>query len=115
VPVSFAEISQATALCEIVTMSDDIVPDVSLGTHFFSEIVETEMLYLALFPHHEGNRLDESRLLEAPNQLLHFVPDATPDQQQVIRVISVSETPNRRLILNANTLKQRVVCYCETR
>lgn len=113
VPVSFAEISQATALCEIVTMSDEIVPDVSLGTHFFSEIVETEMLYLALFPHHEGNHLDETSLLNAPNQLPDFIPEATPDQQQALRVISVSETPNRRLILNANTLKQQVVCYYE--
>jgi len=50
VPVSFAEINTISALCEIVAMREDLVPDVSLGTHFFNELVEMDILYLALFP-----------------------------------------------------------------
>ena len=55
VPVHFAEINTVSVLCEIVAMRDDLVPDVSLGTHFFNDLVENDMLYLALFPKREGN------------------------------------------------------------
>ncbi len=55
VPVSFAEISRVTALCEIIEMREGLVPDVSLGTHFFNDLVEMQVLYLALIPGKEGN------------------------------------------------------------
>jgi len=40
VPVSFAEIDTVSVLCEIVAMRENLVPDVSLGTHFFNDLVE---------------------------------------------------------------------------
>jgi pyruvate,water dikinase len=54
------------------------VPDVSLGTHFLSELVEMDVLYFALFPRREGNRLDEAWLTSAPNRLAEFDRDASP-------------------------------------
>ncbi len=59
VPVSFGEISAASVLCEIVAMREGLVPDVSLGTHFFNELVEFDMLYVGLFPGREGNFVNE--------------------------------------------------------
>jgi len=50
VPVSFNEIDRVSVLCEIVAMRDDLIPDVSLGTHFFNDLVEMDILYLAVFP-----------------------------------------------------------------
>ncbi|MCM2333886.1 MAG: PEP/pyruvate-binding domain-containing protein, partial [Anaeromyxobacteraceae bacterium] len=44
VPVSFAEIQRVSALCEIMRLGD-VVPDVSLGSHFFNDLVEESMLY----------------------------------------------------------------------
>ena len=35
-----SEISRAAVVCEIVAMRENLVPDVSLGTHFFNELVE---------------------------------------------------------------------------
>lgn len=54
VPVSFAEIDTATVLCEIVAMREDLVPDVSLGTHFFNDLVEMDVLYWRSFPAERG-------------------------------------------------------------
>jgi pyruvate,water dikinase len=59
VPVRFAEINNAAVLCELVVMREGLVPDVSLGTHFFSDLVETDILYLAVFPQRQDNRLNE--------------------------------------------------------
>ncbi len=78
VPVHYSEINQMSALGEIVAMRDTLVPDVSLGTHFLSELVEMDVLYFALFPRRDENRLDEVWLTSAPNRLEELVPDAGP-------------------------------------
>ena len=62
VPVCFAEIDTVSVLCEIVAMREDLVPDVSLGTHFFNDLVEMDMLYLALFPGRQGQLLERGVL-----------------------------------------------------
>ena len=47
--------TRVSVLCEIVAMREDLVPDVSLGTHFFNDLVEMDILYLALFPGRRNN------------------------------------------------------------
>jgi len=113
VPVSFAEINTISVLCEIVAMREDLVPDVSFGTHFFNELVEQDILYLALFPGRAGNLLNEEFLRAAPNKLTKLVPDAGA-RSDVVRVIDVADLADGRVLtLNANVLNQKVVCYLE--
>jgi len=113
VPVSFAEINTVSVVCEIVAMTEDIIPDVSLGTHFFSDLVETDMLYLALFPTKEGNLLNHGFFEDAPNRLAELLPRASA-YTHVIKVIDSASLSDGRVVrLNANTLKQRVVCYLD--
>ncbi len=114
VPVSFAEIDTASVLCEIVAMREDLVPDVSLGTHFFNDLVEWDMLYLALFPGKKGNGWNRAFFENAPNRLAELMPDAAP-WAHVVRVVDFPGThaPGARLKLAANMLEQKVVCYLE--
>ncbi|NLF72298.1 MAG: pyruvate, phosphate dikinase [Candidatus Anammoximicrobium sp.] len=114
VPVSFAEIDTVSVLCEIVAMREDLIPDVSLGTHFFNDLVECDMLYLALFPGRKGNRWNRDFLESAPNRLSGLIADASR-WEHVIRVIDFPnlETPGESLKLAANSLEQKVVCYRE--
>ena len=114
VPVRFAEIDTASVLCEIVAMREDLVPDVSLGTHFFNDLVEMDMLYLALFPGREGNGWNEA-----------FFDDVAQPSGSVVarRREMVACGPRRGLAgvvlqrcgiaLNANAMTQQVVCYLE--
>ena len=76
VPVRFSEISHVTAICELMMMHEFLTPDVSLGTHFFGELVEMNILYFALFPGREGNRLNLEAVMKAPNRLAELAPDA---------------------------------------
>ena len=114
VPVSFAEISNVSVLCEIVAMRDDLVPDVSLGTHFFNELVELDLLYLALFPNRKQNVWNRQLLEQAPNRLGQLLPDAA-EWSQCVRVIDAHALPPPYNVvrLNANAFQQRVVCYLE--
>lgn len=114
VPVSFAEIDTVSVLCEIVAMREDLVPDVSLGTHFFNDLVEWDMLYLALFPGKKGNGWNREFFENAPNRLAELMPDAA-SWAHVVRVIDFpgSQSPGAALKLAANSLEQKVVCYLE--
>ncbi len=114
IPVSFSEINSVSVLCEIVAMREDLVPDCSFGTHFFSELVEMEMLYMALLPSHEGNFLSERFFERTPSVLTRLIPEAK-ELEPIVRVIDVAELPSGRLVkLHADTLRQRLVCYLET-
>lgn len=67
VPVRAGRIACASAVCEIMAMHGGLIPDVSLGTHFFNDLVEHELLYLACFPGKTGNVFDEDWLMAEPS------------------------------------------------
>jgi len=50
VKVTYADISHSKALVEIAVRKGSFVPEVSYGTHFFQELVEEGIFYLALYP-----------------------------------------------------------------
>jgi hypothetical protein len=63
VPTSFAEIQRVSAICEIVRTGMKVVPDVSLGSHFFNDLVESSLLYLAVYPERPGYRLNRKSVV----------------------------------------------------
>jgi pyruvate,water dikinase len=111
VPVSFAEINTVSILCEIVGMQGDVVPDVSLGTHFFNDLVEANMLYLAVYYRKKGNSLNEEFFERKENRLATLLPEDA-HWADVVRVIDIPEASGRRAVyLNANSPGQRAICY----
>ncbi len=113
VPTHFSEIDRVHAIIEIVTDAGSTVPDVSLGTHFFNELVEADILYLALTPDGEHGWIHEALLEAAPNRLSQLLPNDA-GWSEVLRVIDPREaTPPLAFTLNASAPQQRVVCYQE--
>jgi hypothetical protein len=113
VPVAFAEIDTVTILCECALMHEGLIPDVSLGTHFFNDIVELNMLYLAIYPERPGHILNRAFLESAHNALPNLLPDAA-GWENAVRVIDSSVLPKgSRLYLSANTYQQEGVCFLE--
>jgi hypothetical protein len=88
VPVCFAEISRMSVVCELVTMREGFSPDVSLGTHFLSNLVESNILYTALFPERAETLLREEFFLSRPNRLQDLLP-AESRLKDVVRVIDL--------------------------
>ena len=111
VPVSFAEIQRVSVLCEIMRIGD-VVPDVSLGSHFFNDLVEESMLYVALYPAHPGHLLDEPRLRGEPNLLASLLPD-DGRMAGVIRVVDFTSKDGQLLWLNCDCVRQEAVGFLE--
>jgi pyruvate,water dikinase len=112
IPARFADINTVSVLVEIVAMRDDLVPDVSLGTHFLNELIEMDILYLALFPTRQDNFLNKEFFASAPNRLAEVAPDAAA-WAPMVRIIDTPDLGGAALKLHANTLKQTVLCYLE--
>jgi hypothetical protein len=111
IPVSFAEINAATVICEIAAMHEGLVPDISLGTHFFNDLVEMNMLYLAVSPEKKGHGLNPDLLTKLPNALTTLLPEAA-NLAHVLRVIDSDSLPEKmRIHLHADSFKQKAVCY----
>ncbi|MBT3286221.1 MAG: pyruvate, phosphate dikinase [Victivallales bacterium] len=111
VPATFAEIRPVSVLCELVMMRENLIPDVSLGTHFFNEMVENDMLYLALFPQRDGSVLNRQFLEEVwPNRLGDVLP-AAAEWSHAIRVLDARDLTDGAPLLSANVLDQHVVCW----
>jgi len=110
VPVSFAEISTVSVLCEIDTMREGLITDLSLGTHFFNDLVETDMLYIAFYGSKESNVLNEDLLYDLPNRLADLLPEAGR-WSHALRVIEVPEGGTFAVI--ADNMKQRATVYVD--
>ena len=108
VPVSFTDINRVSVLCEIVVMHEYLIPDASLGTHFLNELVEMDMLYMALYPGEERNYLDTGFFEQTPSRLLELVPQADK-WQGIVRVVDPPAA--EPVVLAANALEQEVLCY----
>ena len=115
VPVSFAEINTASVLCEVALMHEGLVPDVSLGTHFFNDLVEMDMLYLAIAPGREGHTLHEELIRQRPNQLAHLVPAAAQWAEVLWVVDSDPAKRGTSLLLNVDSMHQKGACYWENK
>lgn len=111
VPVNFAEINRSHVICEMARMRDDFAPDLSLGTHFLNELVEMNMLYIAVHPRQQEYALNEETLLAAPNRLSEVVPDAA-QWAECIRLLNAEDlAPDGGIKLYADCVKQSVVMF----
>jgi hypothetical protein len=92
-------------------MREGLTPDVSLGTHFFNELVETDILYFALYPDRKEDFLNRNLLENATNTLADLLPDSAR-WESVVRVLDPIEwKKDKTLRLNASAPEKRVVCY----
>jgi hypothetical protein len=93
-------------------MHEHLIPDASLGTHFFNEMVERDMLYLALFPNQEGNTLNRAFFEKRLNNRLAISLPSAREWASVIQLVRAADLPGKAALwISANTLQQRVVCY----
>ena len=115
IPVPFANINQASVVCEIVAMRDNLVPDVSLGTHFLNELIEMDVLYLAFFPGEEGSLLRQEFFLSAENRLPALL-EGSERWHDIVKIVDPDTLPADRshIALHADARNQVVTCYFDS-
>ncbi|MBN1457681.1 MAG: PEP/pyruvate-binding domain-containing protein [Sedimentisphaerales bacterium] len=107
VPVSFSEINNVTVLAEIAYEGGNLMPELSFGTHFFQDLVESDIFYVALFPQKEKVVFNKKRLLEMQNLLTDILPEADKYKD----VINVYQIDEEKLEIMCEILSRKVICF----
>lgn len=102
IPVRAGRIAMATVVCEVVAMHSGLIPDVSLGTHFFNDLVEHDLLYLACFPGKAGNRIDSDWLDAAASLTL----ERSPSSQRLASSVRWIDMTNHSATFSADPYSQ---------
>lgn len=109
IPVSFSEINNISILGEIASTGRNLMPELSFGTHFFQDLVETNIFYVGLFP-------DEEKVVFNPAWLLGYkniYADLLPDVGKFDGIIDVYDIRETGLRIMSDIQSQKVVCFCQ--
>ena len=90
VPVRYGDINNTTMILEIAKEKGGYIPELSFGTHFFQDLVESNIRYLPLYPDQGEDLFNEKLLLESDNKLTDVLP-SYKNFEDVVRVVKVSE------------------------
>jgi hypothetical protein len=92
VPVTYADIFNARALVEVASDQGGFTAEPSYGTHFFQDLVESQIYPLAIYPDESGDYLNRDFIRKSENQLTQFISEPA----KASRCIKVIHIPTER-------------------
>jgi hypothetical protein len=107
VPVKFAEINNITVLIEVSFLAANAKPELSFGTHFFQDLVETNIFYVALFPEKKSVTLNHGWFARSKNLFTKLMPQAA----RYKNVVNVYDVNDRNLKIMSDVVSQKVICF----
>jgi len=97
VRVTYSDIDHTKMRIEVARKQAGYTPEVSFGSHFFQDLVESDIHYLSLYPDGPDTTFNEGFLHGSPNVLTDHVPEATR-LAGVVRVIDVPAATDGMLL-----------------
>jgi pyruvate,water dikinase len=103
VKVTYSDISNTAMLIEIARKKGDYLPEPSFGTHFFQDLIESEIRYLPLYPDDPGTVFNDKFLTEAKNMIFTALPEYSylSDTLKIIDVKQNTKGLILRILMNA--------------
>jgi pyruvate, water dikinase len=107
VNVTYSDINNTAMIIEIARKKGNYVPDLSFGTHFFQDLVESSIRYLPLYPDDPEILFREDFFQKAPNQIYEILPAFSflSSVIHVIEVPQVAEGKILKILMNADIEK----------
>ena len=109
VPIAFNEINNMTIVGEVAFESGGMMPELSYGSHFFQDLVESEIFYLALYPERRDCLFNRHHLMGFHNVFEGLMP-ASSRFKKVVKVFQVEDA---ELFVRSDVVSQQLVCYSE--
>lgn len=88
VPIDYGDIYHASALVELAGQGIGLPPEPSLGTHFFQDLLESQIYPLAIYLDDDKNIFNRAFFYETPNRAAewHKIPEELKDAVRLVRV-----------------------------
>jgi pyruvate,water dikinase len=97
VRVTYSDINNTAAIIEIARKKGNYVPDLSFGTHFFQDLVESEIYYLPLYPDDKDTIFNEDFFEKSDNILPNVLPEFS-NLSQTVKVIDVTKGAKNQVL-----------------
>jgi hypothetical protein len=103
VKVSYADIYNTRMLIEIAVSRNGVTPEVSYGTHFFQDLIESRIFPLSLYPDDADTTFNRQFFYGTPNELPALLPadSVYADYIKVINVPKASSGKYLRVVMSA--------------
>ncbi len=107
----YADLNHAAILVELSCEKEGQFPEVSYGTHFFQDLVESGITYLPVYPDLPQDRFNQDFFQESPSVLETLLPGSGALQEavRVIDIAAVSGGAHARMV--ADPRSGRALCY----
>lgn len=104
VPVHFAELCNMSVICEVSSAELGFMPELSYGSHFFQDLVETGIFYAAIIEGNKGVVFNPEKILAAENLLTSVLPQG----KQHSDVIHIAKTDGMEIY--SDIVTQTLIC-----
>jgi len=105
VPVKYGDIKNTSLLVEVAKEKGGYVPELSFGTHFFQDLVESNIRYLPLYPGQKDVIFNEDLLTKTENHLTKILPrhKGYASTVKVIKTQNLLEDGTLSIIMDGET------------
>jgi len=113
VNVGYADIDGTAVLVEVAREEAGHTPEVSYGTHFFQDLVESDILYLPVYPDEDAADFNTGFFSRSPNILKDLLPELS-DFEDIVHVIDVpmaADGASAKVIADPQT--RNAVCFLD--
>ncbi len=106
VPTAFSDISEFDAVCEIADSKVGYNPELSYGSHFFQDLVESGILYNAIFENEKTVKYDADYLKKYKNTL----EEVAADHAELEDVVTVCDVSGDEVYIYHDMKSERTLC-----
>lgn len=110
IPISFSEINNMAVIAEMSFQSGGLIPEISYGSHFFHDLVETNIFYMALFLEKLDCYYQKNWFEKKENNSRQFLPHSNKFDS-IMKIISADKNS---FILMADIISGRLLFFEET-
>jgi len=104
VPVHFSEICNMSVICEVASTEAGFMPELSYGSHFFQDLVESGIFYAAIFDGRDDVTFHPENIFGSENLLGSISPRGIAFQD----VIYIYKPNNMEIF--SDIVSQRLIC-----
>lgn len=104
VPVHFTELCHMAVICEVASLEAGMMPELSYGSHFFQDLVESGIFYAAIFAGQPDVVFNPDYILARENML----PAVLPQSAAFADVIHIAAADGMEIF--SDIVTQRLLC-----
>ena len=106
ISVTFAEISNIDIICEVPYREAGYMPELSFGSHFFNDLVESGIFYAGIFEGESTKKYNAGFFAKMKNILVDVCSDCSTYQD----IVGVYDTSETGLAIYSDLISGRTVC-----